>query len=152
MIYVDKDGNWFHKGAPLVHRGLIGFFYQLLDTDPQGCYIIRLQNQICRLEVEDTPFVIVRTDFVSAERNMGRAAYMLRLIDGTQEELDPAGLFVGSENVLYCKVKEGRFKARFARCAYYQLAEYIRPDYEAGKYVLPLNHKTYPISAIRDES
>jgi len=83
MIYVDKDGNWFHKGAPLVHRGLIGFFYQLLDTDPQGCYIIRLQNQICWLEVEDTPFV---------------------------------------------------------------------PDYEAGKYVLPLNHKTYPISAIRDES
>lgn len=145
-MYVNKEGEWFHRGTPLVHRGLIQLFYQCLDTDAQGCYIIKLRHQTCRLDVEDTPFVVVRTDHIPPEKNRGRETFVLHIIDGTKEELDPASLHVGPNNVLYCQIKTGRFKARLNRSAYYQLASHIREDRETGRYVLPVNDTPHPVS------
>ena len=151
MLYVDKEGQWFHKGEPLIHQGLIRLFYQYLDTDIEGCYIIRLQDQTCRLDVEDTPFVVARTDHIPPDKNLGRETFRLHIIDGTKEELDPDSLFVGANHVLYCKIRKGRFRARFSRSAYYQLAWYVREDQETGEYVLSLNGAAYPVSTTGNE-
>ena len=55
--------------------------------------------------------------------------------------MSPDTLFVGQDNVLYCKVKTGVFPARFNRAAYYQLAEYI--EEEGENYYLPLNERKH---------
>ena len=35
---------------------------------------------------------------------------------------------MGQEDVLYCKVKEGRYQARLLRSAYYQLATFLQQE------------------------
>jgi hypothetical protein len=131
----------------MIHKGLIQLFYASLDMDRLGRYTIRFADQTCLLEVEDTPFVIVEADFVPAMERKDRSVFMLRLVDGSQEILDPGTLFVGAKNVLYCRIKAGKFRARFARGAYYQIARYIEEDPQGEGFVLPINGIRYPIVA-----
>ena len=143
MIYVDKDGAWFHKGAPIIHRELVLLFYQSLCLDEYGHYIIKLKEQVCRLDVEDTPFVVVRTGFAAAAGDGEKDGFILHLIDDTKEELDPDTLSIGAAHVLYCKIRGGSFTARFSRPSYYQLAEYVQEEPETGRHFLSLNNKKY---------
>jgi hypothetical protein len=145
MMYVDKEGAWFHKGAPIIHRELLVLFYRCLSLDEKGRYIIKLKDQVCRLDVEDTPFVILRTDFVPARRGGGAERFVLHLIDQTKEDLVPESLSIGPDHVLYCKVKGEKFPARFLRPSYYQIAEYIEEEHETERYFLYLNKKKYYI-------
>jgi hypothetical protein len=142
MIYIDKDGKWFHKGMEMIHKGIVNEFYRGLTTDSCGEYIITLGKEKCFVEVEDTPFIITRVEFYNREQSM-EERIILYLIDDTQENLDPETLMVGEENVLYCLIKNNAFKARFSRAAYYQLASRIKE--EGDKYYLPLKNKKYYI-------
>jgi hypothetical protein len=143
MIYVDKEGKWFHKGAPIIHRDLLALFYQSLDLDKNGEYIIKFKDQICRLDVEDTPYVVQRTDLVSGSSPGEEDRFVLLLIDHSEEDLVPETLSVGPGHVPYCKIRGGKFKARFSRASYYQIAPYIQEDTETGQYFLALNEKSY---------
>jgi hypothetical protein len=143
MIYVDKEGNWFHNGAPIVHREVLALFYKSLDIDEQGRYIIKLANQICCLDVEDTPYIIVRTDFIYRSSHGETDRFALRINDDTEEDLALETLWIGPEHVLYCQIRKGRFKARFSRPAYYQLSEYFQEEPETGRHFLALNNKKY---------
>lgn len=143
MIYVDKEGKWFHKGAPIIHRDLLALFYRSLDVDEHGQYIITFKDQTCRLDVEDTPFVVQRIDLVSGSSPGENDRFVLRLIDHSEEDLVPETLWVGPGNVPYCKIRAGRFKARFSRASYYQIAPYIQEDKETSQYFLALNGKKY---------
>ena len=69
---------------------------------------------------------------------------MVSLSDDTEEELIPETLYLGEENVLYCRVKGGDFPARFNRAAYYQLAAHIE---EEGGFVLSINGRKFKIGA-----
>ena len=148
MIYVDKDGKWFHKGAPIIHRDLLALFYESLDVDAQGHYIIKFKDQVCRLDVEDTPYVILATDFVPSPSHGEKDRFLLNLIDDSREDLVPQTLWIGPEHVPYCKIRNGKFKARFSRGAYYQLARHLEQDPESGQYFLGLNHKKYYLKEI----
>ena len=134
FIFIDKEGGWFHKGAEMVHRDIVRFFYEHIGMDSLGRYVIRWGNDRCYLDVEDTAFVIQRVRF---EEDGGMQNFRLFLSDDTTENLNPETLFLGEENVLYCKVKQGSFPARFHRPAYYQLAEFVQED--EGRFYLPLN-------------
>ena len=143
MIYVDKDGAWFHKGAPIIHRELLLLFYQCLSVDELGRYIIKFNDQVCRLDVEDTPFVILSTDFVRAGAEEEKNRFILHLIDDTKEELALETLTIGPDNVLYCKIRNGKFKARFSRPSYYQLAQHVEEEPGTGRYFICPNNKKY---------
>ena len=60
MIYIDKEGRWFHKGVEMVHREIILEFYRNMTRDSHGNYIISYRGNRCYAEVEDTPFIINR--------------------------------------------------------------------------------------------
>ena len=134
FILIDKEGRWFHKGAEMIHRDIVRFFYEHIGVDSLGRYVVRWGEERCYLEVEDTPFVVQKISF---KEDGGIQSFRLFLSDDTEETLNPETLFVGGENVLYCKVKNGRFPARFLRPAYYQLTEFVREE-EDG-FHLPLN-------------
>jgi hypothetical protein len=140
FISIDREGKWFHKGAEMVRREIIRFFCDCIEVDSLGRYVIRLGEEQCYLDVEDTPFVVQRAQF---QESGGSQMFILSLNDDTREVLHPESLFVGPENVLYCKVKEGRFVARFHRPAYYQLAEFV--EEEGGEFYLPLNGRKHSI-------
>ena len=127
----------------MIHRDFIRLFYKHMELNSQGRYVINWNGQRCWVDVEDTAFVVRRVSFKDGIQARN-AQYLLHLSDDTREPLAPDTLFVGQDNVLYCKVKNRSFPARFVRAAYYQLAEYIEKEGEI--YYLPLNGKKYRIS------
>ena len=143
MIFIDKEGRWYHEGAEMVRRDFIRLFYKNMELDSEGRYVINWNGERCRVDVEDTAFVVQRVLYEDGEQP-GNARFVLNLSDDTEEELIPDTLWVGKENVLYCRVKNRVFPARFNRAAYYQLAEYI--EEENGSYYLSLNGNKYTIA------
>jgi len=142
MIFIDKEGRWYHEGAEMIHRDFIRLFYKNMELDAEGRYVINWNGERCRVDVEDTAFVVRRVVYEDGDR-AGNARFVLNLSDDSEEDLMPDTIFIGEGNVLYCKVKSRSFPARFNRAAYYQLAEYI--EEENGTYSLPLNGRKYNI-------
>ena len=140
LIYINKEGRWFYKGVEMIHRAFIRLFYQHMEIDSQGRYIINWGGDPCYVEVEDTPFVVRRTLFEDGDK-ANNSRFTLFLSDDTQEDLFPDTLFIGNDNVLYCRVKNRTFPARFDRAAYYQLAEHV--EEENNEYFLTLNGERY---------
>jgi hypothetical protein len=57
-IRIDRDGVWFYRGMEMFRRDIVRLFYQHLQRNVSGHYFIEIGQQRCRLEVEDTAFVV----------------------------------------------------------------------------------------------
>jgi len=66
LIRIDREGRWFHKGLEMLRRDFVRFFYEHMEMDSRGRYVIRLSNQTCYLDVEDTAFVVRRVVLMRA--------------------------------------------------------------------------------------
>ena len=142
LIFIDKEGRWYHKGAEMIHRDFIQLFYQNMEYDSTGRYVINWKGERCYVEVEDTAFVVRRALYQEGDQDQN-SRIILYLSDDTKEELTPETIYTGNNNVLYCRVKECAFPARFNRASYYQLAQYI--EEEGGAYYLSLNGDKYKV-------
>jgi len=147
LIYIDKEGQWYHEGAEMIRRDFIRIFYDNMEMDSQGRYVILWGGKRCLVDVEDTAFVVWNMRHQDAAAG-GNERFVLQLSDDSSEDLRPDSLYVGRDNVLYCRVKEAAFPARFSRAAYYQLATHIVE--ENGNFYLPFNHRKYEIEGISD--
>ena len=143
-IRIDKEGNWYFRGAEMVRKDIVSLFYQNLQCDESGRYMIVLPDDWCYLDVEDAPFVVKSIVRRKAEQDREESIYIL-LNDETVEELDPETLRTGQENILYCSVRNRRFPARFSRPGYYQLAELIEYDPDQDAFFLAQNNRRYVI-------
>ena len=105
MIFVGKEGQWFHEGAEISHRPIFLWLIQNLEKDEEGRYLVHLNNQQCVLEVEDTPLVILGVDRTQSgpEKKEG---ILLTLNDERQEVLDPQTLAKPGERLV--RISEGR--------------------------------------------
>ncbi|MFH1242473.1 MAG: hypothetical protein V1689_08935 [Pseudomonadota bacterium] len=149
MIYIDKEGHWYHKGLEMIRRDFVQLFYRNMELDSKGRYVIDWNGNRCYVDVEDTAYVVRGVVYEEAKGDQtGR--FILYLSDYTYEELIPDTLVVGKENVLYCRVKGGAFPARFNRAAYYQLAEHVEERDNA--YYLPLGGERYRILTTHQRS
>ena len=138
-IVIDKEGVWYYRGAHMFRKDILSIFFEHLRIDDCGKYYIALGDEISYLEVEDTAFVVctVFRNCVGA----GQDELSIALTDDSIERLEMESLEVGADNILYCRVKDGRFLARFSRKSYYQLAEYI--EEHEGKFFISLNNNRY---------
>ena len=146
-IFIDREGDWFYRGSRMERSDIVSHLCQYLRRDEaSGLYIIQMGKQRCYLEVEDTPLTITGVLHAEGEERKGQEQFLLSIkyMDASQP-LDPTTLWVGDENVLYCRVMEGRISARFLRPAYYQLAEYIHEDEEQNRFYLLLGGKHFYI-------
>lgn len=144
LISVDKEGNWFYQGQPIINRQIGLLFSQSLEQDSCGRYILRIGEETCPVDVEDTPFVVVDVAKVSGEEPE-KNRFIIRLNDETEEIFDLDTLSVARDNVLYCRVKGGKFKARFLRPSYYRLAEHIVQEGD-DRFYIPLNGRKHYIN------
>ena len=119
-IKIDKDGIWYYNGAHMFRKEILCVFFQNLSIDECGRYLIELGPERCYLDVEDTAFVVAAVYKTKLPGN-GREQIDILLNDDSCEKLEISSLYIGEDNVLYCRVKEGRFTARFSRNSYYQL-------------------------------
>jgi len=132
-LFIDKDGRWFQNGAEIIHPEIYRTFNEMLFKAADGGYQVRMGREICRVEVEDAPFVVKRV-----EEN-GEGGIFIDLNDGTREPFEPRGFWIGAANVPYCRVKGSAFHARFSRPAYYQLARHIVTDEKGKQFFLMVN-------------
>jgi len=141
-IKIDKDGVWFFRGAEMFRREFVNFFYQHLIRDETGRYVIELENDRCYTDVEDAPYII-KAVYREEHKENGGERILLLLSDDTTENLAPDTLWIGDENVVYCRVRNSVFDARFSRASYYQLAEYINYNEEKDMFYITVNGNEY---------
>ena len=138
-LFIDKDGRWFQNGKEIIHKAIYRQFCAMLEKTPTGGYQVRMGREVCGVEVEDAPFV-VKSVIEDSHENIS-----IRLNDGTTEPFDPAGFWIGKDNVPYCRVRDGSFHARFSRPAYYQIARHIDSDAEGNDFFFQLDGKQTPV-------
>jgi hypothetical protein len=136
-IRLDPEGRFIHEGAPVEHHGLRAALWRWLDRNPDGRYVLRLDaERFVYLDVDDAPHAVR-----SLRWEAGRA--VLRLADDSEEVLDPRTLRLAPSGVAYCRVKGGRFEARFTTGAWSALAEHI--EEREGGAVLDAEGGPYPL-------
>ena len=146
-LRIDREGRWYCDGREVVHPAIYLHFNRCLHMDSAGRYFICTGGQTCTVEVEDAPFVVVRVE--REERASDEPGNILiHLNDATCEPLMLNSLWIGEHNVLYCKVKEGLFHARFLRPAYYHLAEFVQCEQSTGMFYILHGGERYYISGI----
>jgi hypothetical protein len=135
-IYIDKEGNWYQDGIPILHRWTYLYNNKLLRRDEEGRYYIDEGRGRVYAHVEDTPYVVKMID----KRTDG--LYLI-LNDETEEKLDFNALWMNEENIPYIKVKNGEFEARFSRPAYYEITKYLKQ--EGDKFYIEVGGTEYPL-------
>jgi len=145
-IRIDKEGVWYYKGAHMFRKDILCVFFEHLKIDECGKYLIELGEERCYLDVEDTAFIVAAVYKTQLPDN-GRAQIDILLSDDSCEKLEMQSLHVGRDNVLYCRVKEGKFTARFSRNSYYQLAEFIEQSENGNHFFINLNGEKYIINS-----
>lgn len=143
-LLIDKDGRWFQNGTEIVHPEIYRFFCQSLENTNDGGYQIRCNQEVCRVEVEDAPFVVVRV-----RQDDGQSLW-LELNDGTRELFEPERFWIGAKNVPYATVRDGAFHARFSRPAYYQLAQYVEAGEQGENFYFVIDGKRIPLRILGD--
>lgn len=146
-IVIDREGDWHYRGSRMERSDIVSHLCQHMCRDEaSGLYIVQLGKQRCYLEVEDTPLAITGV-LHTKEREGDKPGQLLLAIKHleTHEPLDPESLWIGEQNVLYCRVMEDGIPARFLRPAYYQLAEFIHEDKEQNLFYLSLGGKRFYI-------
>lgn len=133
-----RDGNWYTDEERIDNPRIALLFSRSIRRNPDGSYYLQVAEERAPITVEDTPYV------VKAVEGDAQRGFAIVLNDDEREELDPATLEVGADNVLYCRVKDGAYRARFLRSAYYHLS----PGFEAeagGGFSITVRGRRYPL-------
>jgi uncharacterized protein len=132
------DGNWYSDGERIDNPRIALLFSRSIKRNPDGNYYLQVAEERAPITVEDTPYV------VKAVYEDDTGGFVIVSNDDERELLDPATLEVGHDNVLYCRVKGGAFRARFLRSAYYHLSNSFFTD-EGETFSLVVRGRRYPI-------
>jgi tRNA threonylcarbamoyladenosine biosynthesis protein TsaB len=121
-LKLDREGRWWHEGSPVEHPRLIRALHRWLDRLGDGRFVLRFdEGSYAYVEVEDAPYLVRR---VALDRSEQGLRVYLTLSDECEEELAYGTLRLGPDGaVLYCRVKGGRFEARFGRSSTHGLGE-----------------------------
>ena len=133
-----RDGNWYTDEERIDNPRIALLFSRSIRRTPDGSYYLQVAEERAAISVEDTPYV------VKAVEGDAQCGFAVVLNDDEREELDPATLEVGPDNVLYCGVKGGAFRARFLRTAYYHLSPGFEAD-ECGGFSISVRGRRYPL-------
>ncbi len=136
---IDREGVWRHEGQEVTHPGVVRNLYANLRVDADGHYL-QVGPARVPVDVEDAPFVVTRVE-PTADRDDTPRPLRLYLSDGSDEALDPTGVVIGVRQTPYCRVKDGRFKARFSLPAWLQLAAFVEEEPETGAVALVLGDR-----------
>ena len=131
---------WYFEGREIIRKDILSLFYASLYLDDDG-YYLEINGERQYLEVEDTVFLVHGAELV----RQGEEAFVIRLNDGTVEQLDLHTFRIAEGNCPYCLVKGGRFPARFLRLPFYQVAQHALHDEETDEYFLLLNGRRIPL-------
>ena len=92
-LVIDKEGRWFQNGAEIIHPQIYAMFNSMLEKRGDGGYQVRMGREICAVEVEDAPFVVMRVIDDDPE------VLRVELNDGSREEFNPDLFWIGDHHI-----------------------------------------------------
>jgi len=102
-IRVDKDGLWYFQGKEIIRKEILSLFYASLHRDDDG-YYLEISGERQYLEVEDTVFLVRGAELVRQNEEV----FLIKLNDGTEEQLDLTTFRIAEGNIPYCLGKGGK--------------------------------------------
>ncbi len=132
-----RDGNWYSDEERIDNPRIALLFSRSIKRNPDGTFYLQVAEERASITVEDTPYVVTTVD------DDGKGGFLVITNDEEREPLDPTTLEVGNDNVLYCCVKGGEYRARFLRSAYYHLSDHFIED--SGDFAIVIAGQRYPI-------
>ena len=135
-----RDGHWYSDDERIDNPRIALLFSRSIRRAAEGGYFLQVGDERASIVVEDTPYVVK-----SVEGDI-QNGFSVILNDESREALAPESLEIGADNVLYCRVKQGEFRARFLRPAYYHLSHCLETDGRGG-FLFAMGGKRYPLRA-----
>lgn len=132
------DGNWYSDDERIDNPRIALLFSRSIRQNPDGSFYLQVADERASITVEDTPYVVTTIE------DDAQGGFVLVTNDGEHEPLEPSSLAVGAEDVLYCEVKRGKFRARFLRSAYYHLSGRFATD-DGEHFSLMIGEVRHPI-------
>ena len=138
-IRIDREGNWFYNNSPITNQNIYLYFNQHIVKDKQGNYLLKIQNQNCSLDVEDTPYIVKHVNIL---KKLPLKIKVL-LNNKTEEILPWSRVWLKGDSQVYCLVKNGQFEARFNRDSQFELVWQLQFDRQKEGYYLEVENKKY---------
>lgn len=131
---IDRDGTWHYAGSPIGRKELVALFATVLYRDAAGDHWLITPAEICRIRVDDAPFLAVgmtvegsgRDQTVSLRTNLDKTVTLdvdHPLIIRTEPATGTPRPYV---------VLDKGLEARVTRAVYYQLADLAVAERPAG--------------------
>ena len=79
-IHVDENGDWFYDGNKIFRAEILEILYAKLDQLSTGEFFLHDSKGPCLVNVEDTPFVVLRVDLEKDESGSERILVRLKNI------------------------------------------------------------------------
>ncbi len=121
-IRLDERGKWTHEGLHFENPRLIDLFSRSVGRTEGGTWVLEIHRFTYPITVEDTGFFVDSVDWTDDPPT-------LRISDGTTEPLDITSIDYQRGGRLYCRIKDGEFRARFKRSAYHSIMEHLHEDH-----------------------
>lgn len=138
-IFIDKNGQWYHEGDPILREKLMRLFSTILKREGDEYFLVTPVEK-WRIKVEDQPFVVVLMNNQQEDPHS-----VISMITNTGDEFN-----VGPDHILELDEHEapkvhirGNMYARLNRNVYYELAE-LGSEKDNGYFVSSLG-ETYKI-------
>lgn len=144
-IKLHANGKWSHEGMDFENPKIVALFSRSVARTSGGTWVLDIPPFTYPIEVEDAPF------FVEDITLDGSATPTLHLSNETEEALDPGTLRYEEGGRLYCDIRQGEFKARFKKKAYYKLLDEASLRPEDDTIVLELGAHTIELGEMAGE-
>ncbi len=119
-IRIDGEGKWLHNGVLFTNERIIEFFNRSISVTRDGDWVVHYDDFVYPIVVEDAPFFITGVRF-EGFGDFERAFITVRSLG--EEELDPDTISVGKENSLYCRIRGGKYPAKFTRSPSFEILD-----------------------------
>ena len=129
-IFIDKNGQWFHEGNPILREKLMRLFSTILKREDNEYFLVTPVEK-WRIRVEDQPFVVVLMNIVEHQGGQN-----IQMITNTGDEFEVGmnhPLELDGHEAPKVLVREGMY-ARLNRNVFYELAE-MGQETEEGYFI-----------------
>ena len=138
-LSLDAEGRFLHRGEPITHARTLQLLWRSFRREPDGRYAVSIGREVGYVAIEAAPYAI------QAVMPAPDGTLCLRLSDGTEEQLDPATLWLDEDGVLRCTVKRDH-PARFTRAGQLALGALLQEDPPgSGAFALVVNGRRWPV-------
>lgn len=122
-----RDGRWMYMGTEIKRPAMVRLFSTILRLDPDGEYYLVTPVEKVRIQVEDTPFLIVSMDKLKKENKTSLIFYTSLQDEIVLTKKNPISIEVNDKNEPspYILVRNN-LRGLISRSVYYELIEYAQ--------------------------